>query len=113
MDKPIDFYVHMILLTFMVLIASSIIGSNIYVTAAKNFHAKCLNNIEASNYSQDVIDGLKEDAKTTFGGGTNDCLSVDVFEVNGEKMAEVVLTYKYDIPMFGLDKEYELLGYAR
>lgn len=112
MEKSIDFYVSMILLMLMILVSTSFIGSNIYVTGAKNFHAKCLTNIEASNYSPEVIAALQEDARNAFGNGT-DCLSVDVFEINGNKTAEVILTYKYDIPLFGLDKEYQLVGYAR
>ncbi len=114
MRASVEFYIVTALLSLMAVMAAGYIGSNLYITGARNFHASCICEIEASNYAPKVIAALKEDARNQYGGGSKDCLKVKVYEVDGNnRIAEVVLSYTYEVPLLEVAKDYELTGYAR
>lgn len=114
MRTSVEFYIMAALISLMAVLAACYIGSNLYITGARNFHTACINEIEASNYAPKVISALEEDARQKFGNGIENCLNVMVYEIEGNnKIAEVTLAYTYDIPLLELSKRYEITGYAR
>lgn len=114
MRTSVEFYIMTALLSLMAVMAAGYIGSNLYITGARNFHASCISEIEASNYAPKVIQALEADARKKYGGGLKDCLDVKIYEVNGNnRIAEVTLSYTYAVPLLQLSKDYEITGYAR
>lgn len=114
MRTSVEFYIMTALLSLMAVMAAGYIGSSLYIAGARNFHASCIGEIEASNYAPKVIQALEEDARQKYGAGRKDCLEVNVYEVEGNnRIAQVTLSYTYAVPLLQLSKDYEITGYAR
>lgn len=102
--------------TIMVLMLNLVmcIGvNNVSVTtaAAKEFKADVVAEIENSNFNPNVINGCIKQAQDA--GYELEITSCTYDENNNIQTAEVVLTYSYHIPLFGMSGTKSTRGIAR
>ena len=98
----------MMLNTFLCI---SIINVSGAIAAAKEFKADVVIEIENSNFNQNVIDACIYQAQAL--GYQLEITNCIYDEQNAIKTAEVILTYKYAIPLLGIVGEQTTRGLAR
>lgn len=109
MKTAIEAMVDFVLLVLLVLVAFSLISMHINEQNARNFHALAVNEVENSNFSDAVANGLQEEAERQ--GYT---LEINTKVINSSPVAEVVLKYGYSIPMLNIINEPQAIrGTAR
>lgn len=79
--------------------------------AAQNYHADVVEEIEASNFSPNVIEACKNQAQSAG-------YELQIFPMvydgeNNIQMAEITMKYKYSIGILELDSGREIRGMAR
>lgn len=126
--NPIEMYVHYILIALATVIGVCFIALSIQHGTAQKLHASIIQDIEASNFSETVIQELVTDVNDTDGdiqkvlpGCELTINSVrndgqdQITSPNGviDEVAEVKLTYYYEAFIFIKPLKYELIGYAR
>lgn len=85
--------------------------AELQVTAAENFRASVVSEIENSNFNSRVIDGCIAEA-----GAAGYTLEVTACTYDAEhdiSTAEVALTYQYRVPLLGIDETRTTRGLAR
>lgn len=85
--------------------------AELQVTAAENFKASVISEIENSNFNSRVIDGCVAEA-----GAAGYALSVTACTYDAERdiaTAEVALTYQYRVPLLGIRETRTTRGLAR
>ena len=81
------------------------------VAAAKEYKAAVVAEIENSNFNVYVIQGCKEQAKKA---GYELEVTNYVYDKNNDiQTAEVIVTYEYEIPLFGIHRTETTRGIAR
>ena len=98
-----------ILITVGSLILSVMIAANIQIGNAREFHTNSIDRIQASFYSQSVINDLQN--KASENGYTLSVTELSVYE--DLKDYKVTLTYDVKVPLLGIVKSGTLEGYAR
>lgn len=98
-----------ILLGFFMFLAA-IITVSIRINADE-FKSDVIAEIEDSNFNAAVIDNCKQQASDN--GYTLDVTNCTYDEDNNVQLAEVILTYKLDVPFFGINSTKEVRGIAR
>ena len=99
-----------LVIAFMAVLGTSYITAALNTQRAQNFHSAVISEVEASDFSNEVITDLNQKAKDN--GYTS--LAVDVNTAKtGKEYAKVTLSYKYSIPLLSVDKTNEIVGYAR
>ena len=86
-------------------------AAGIEVTAARNYHADVISQVECSNFNAGVISACKNQA-----GERGYQLEVAELVYDGEgnqRMAEIILSFEYSIPVLNLVSEHEVRGFAR
>lgn len=81
------------------------------IVAAKSFNANCIAEIENSNFNTNVINSCI--AQASNAGYTLQVTSCTFDTYNDINTAEVILSYEYKIPLFGISKTTETRGIAR
>ena len=111
MKGAIETMVGIIIISFMAVLGTSYITVSLNNQKAQNYHSAVVSELEASNYSTEVIDGCKTKAQEN--GYAN--LEIDKkVTTDGKPYAKVVLTYKYSIPILNMnDVEQQIVGYAK
>ena len=99
-----------IVMAFMVIVGTSYITASLNTQRAQNYHSAVVAEIEASDFSDDVISELKTKAKNN--GYTSLTINKQT-STSGKEYAEVVLDYKYNIPILAMFMDHEIVGYAR
>lgn len=87
----------------IVYLGVGLISASVEARNADSFAADCVAKIENSNYASEVIKACKEDAKAL---GYE--LKIETFQTEGSKKQAygiLDLTYRYAIPIIGLNKE--------
>lgn len=79
--------------------------------AAKEFKADCIAEIENSNFNPYVITGCKTQAAAS--GYELAVTNVTYDDDANVSTAEVILTYSYEIPVFGISEKKTTRGIAR
>ena len=81
------------------------------VAEAKEFKAAVVAEIEDSNFNRNVIEGcIKEAQKAGYEMQVTNCV---YDEEQNLRMAEVLITYTYEIPLFGIAEKKVTRGIAR
>lgn len=81
------------------------------VELAKSYKAEVVEEIENSNFNPVVIDACKSEAQTLGYDLTIESCTYD--EEHDIQTAEIVLTYDYKMPLFGIDETRVTRGVAR
>lgn len=109
MKVAVEAIVDFVLLVLLILMAFSFISMHINEQTARNFHALAVDEVENSNFSDTVADGLVAEAQRQ--GYT---LEINKKEINNSPVAEVVLTYGYSVPLLNIINEPQAIrGTAR
>ena len=83
------------------------------VAAAKEFKADCIAEIENSNFNPHVIDSCQTQTQAAAGGYGLSVTNMTYDADGNVNTAEVIVTYSYTIPLFGISQTQETRGIAR
>lgn len=109
MGQVIKTYLGLFFILLMGLVGIGVVTAGIQSTAARNYHAGVISEIECSNFNDGVIESCKRQAQEA---GYE--LKVKTMEYDRHvKTAEVILGYDYAIPVLNLVTEHEIRGFAR
>jgi hypothetical protein len=110
MDKIIEAMLSVMLCVFLAAVLSGIVTANIDASRAKSYHSNVIQELEAGNMADNVIDGCISTANDN--GYT---LNVDKYENDDGKtvICAVVLSYKYNIPVLNISTIHQCRGFAR
>lgn len=107
------FKIYLILFIFVIgtLTLFGICGADQAAAVARSTHANIINEIECSNFSDSAINEIK----TKTDSDSNYNLTINrISDSTGKTVtAEVILQYKYSIPILNVLSEHSLYGYAR
>lgn len=101
----------MVVLAFNLFLCIGVIGVSADVAAAKEYKADVIAEIENSNFNPKVIEGCRQQARQQ--GYELDVSSYCYDPWSDRRIAEVELTYAYDIPLLGISQQKVTRGIAR
>lgn len=111
MKQIISAFCTLLVLVMNILICIGVSVTSGQVAEAKEFKADVIAEIENSNFNPNVIEGcITQAAAAGYDLKVTDCL---YDEDNNAQIAEVILSYQYDIPVFGLKETKTTRGIAR
>ena len=111
MGQVMKTYLGIFFLMLMGLIGIGVVKAGIEVNAARNYHADVISEIECSNFNLNVVNACKIQAKNK---GYQLVVTDMVYDIEkNQRMAEVVLSFQYAIPILNLISEHEVRGFAR
>ncbi len=111
MGQVMKTYLGIFFLMLMGLIGIGVVTAGIEVNAARNYHADVISEIECSNFNLNVVNACKIQAKNK---GYQLVVTDMVYDIEkNQRMAEVVLSFQYAIPILNLISEHEVRGFAR
>ncbi|MBQ8278247.1 MAG: hypothetical protein IJZ23_00220 [Roseburia sp.] len=101
----------MLVLAINIFICAVVSNAGTTVAAAKEFKAAVVAEIENSNFNPNVIEGcIKQAREAGYELQVTNC----VYDENNDiQLAEVVLTYVYELPLFGISETRTTRGIAR
>lgn len=109
MGQIVKSYLGIFLMMFLCVIGIGLISTEVQICKARDFKTDAVTALENSNYNQGVIDAWKNQAEEA---GYQ--LEVKEYgDTEGTKMAEVVLTYSYQISPFHEEETHCIRGYVR
>ena len=110
LSQPLKTYLTIFLIAICCLICVGVIKANNDTTNAQRFHQNVVKEIEESNMSDSVISACAVDAASN-----NYTLQMNkITDGQGETvMVEVILKYKYSIPVLNVLSNHEIRNYAR
>lgn len=92
-------------------ISTALITADSEIAAAKSFNADCVAEIENSNFNESVINSCISQASNA--GYTLQVTNYTFDVYNDINTAEVILSYKYEMPLLGISQTKEIRGIAR
>lgn len=111
MGQVLKTYLGLFFLLLMGLVGIGIVAAGIEVSAARDYHADVISEIECSNFNAGVISACKSQAA---GRGYELRVADMVYDAQrNQRMAEVVLSFEYAIPILNLVSGHEIRGFAR
>lgn len=138
MKLLIETFVSVFLLSVAVLVCGQMIGSQLQINEAKDFHAACVGLIETSNFEPFVMESCKQkatergyellvettdrerflcqDCNTILSTEVTTCTicgGKDIYHYKRQRMGMVELGYTVKIPLLGTQKQGVVNGYAR
>lgn len=99
----------LLLLNLFMCVAVVSVGAD--VAAAKEYKADVVAELENSNFNPEVIAGCMEQA--TAQGYELEIVPCTYDDIYDRQIAEVRLTYRYEIPLLGISQERVTRGIAR
>lgn len=111
METVIKSFTGIFFLVVLTCMGVSIIGSSIRSTKADEALLSYVSRIENSNYSQEVIDSCKADARQQFGEESTDALEVVSVSQKGHSYpsyGRATLNYTYRIPLIGYNARHSI-----
>ena len=111
MGTTIKTYVGLFFYILVLVLGVSIAGIGAEETAAQNFHADVIEEIEASNFSPSVIEACMNQAQEA--GYELSVNNIVTDADNNVQMAEVTMKYKYVIDVLNITSEQQKRGIAR
>lgn len=110
MKGAVETMMGMILIAFMAVLSAAYITASLNTQSAQNYHSAVIAEIEAGDFSEEVIQSCR--TKATENGYEN--LNVELMSGEKEKRyAKVTLIYSYTMPLLDLLLEHQIVGYAR
>ncbi len=111
MKHIVEAFSGLILIILMAYVSIAILTASAQVTNAKVYKADCIAEIENGNFNPSVITNcVSKAALAGYQLEVNAC-NYDVY--NDINTAEVILTYQYKIPLFGISVTKTTRGIAR
>lgn len=111
MGQVLKTYLGLFFLLLMGLVGIGVVAAGMEVSAARNYHADVISEIECSNFNEGVIIACKNQAKSK---GYDLAVANLVYDAErNQQMAEVVLSFEYAIPILNLVTNHEIRGFAR
>lgn len=111
MKQIIGAFGTLMVLMFNLFLCITVANASGAVTEAKEYKAAVIAEIENSNFNANVIAGCIAQAQTV---GYELQVTNYTYDVNHDiRTAEVVLTYKYEMPLFGISETKTTRGFAR
>lgn len=107
MKGAVETFMAIIMIAFMAVLSTTYIIASLNTRYAQNFHSLAISEIEASNFSETVIDSLEEKAEE------NGFTKLTVDKMTDLAVAEVTLDYTYSLPFLNAVLEHKIVGYAR
>lgn len=111
MKHIIESFSALLLIVLMAFVSIAILTASASVTNAKAYKADCIAEIENSNFNPKVISECIAKAANAGYGLQVKSSSYDSY--NDINTAEVLLTYQYEIPLFGVSVTKTTRGIAR
>lgn len=101
----------LIVLMLNIVMCIGVSNASLATAAAKEFKADVVAEIENSNFNPNVIIGCVRQAQEA---GYELEITTCIYDANRNiQMAEVILTYSYSIPLFGISETKTTRGIAR
>lgn len=111
MEKIISAFSTLLLVVLTICGCAAIITVNADVAAAKEYKADIVAEIENSDFNPYVVNQCIAQAQAA---GYQLQVSLQTYDEDRNiKTAEVILSYQYNIPVFGISKTHETRGIAR
>ncbi|MCI8483446.1 MAG: hypothetical protein HFH41_03790 [Lachnospiraceae bacterium] len=111
MGQVFKTYLGILFLLLTGLVGIGVVTAGVEVTAARNYHADVISEIECSNFNNGVIEACKHQAQEK---GYQLKIADMVYDAEKrEQMAEVILSFDYAIPVLNLVSNREIRGFAR
>lgn len=111
MGQVIKTYLGLFFLLVMGLVGIGVVTAGVQSSAARNYHADVISEIENSNFNDSVIGACVQQAQDS--GYDLQVKTMD-YDTDGHiKTAEVILGYDYAIPVLNLVTDHEIRGFAR
>lgn len=111
MGQVLKTYLGLFFLLLMGLVGIGVVAAGMEASAARNYHADVISEIECSNFNAGVIAACKNQAKRQGYDLTVENLVYDTEE--NQQMAEIILSFDYAIPVLNLISNHEIRGFAR
>ena len=112
MKSIFDNFVSTIFFVIIVFVISSFTIVEMQLMSARHIHASAINQIQSSYYMVD-IDKINEKIKELYPGGDWFIESKVISAINNRQDRLVTLHYKVYLPLFSIEKEGVIEGYAR
>lgn len=113
MKGAVETFLSIIMITFMAVLSTSYITASLNTRKAQNYHAAVITEIEASDFSDEVIGGCINNAKKNGYVLEDGSSGLSIQKTGTLQTAEVILKYRYSIPLLNMNMEHEIKGYAR
>lgn len=111
MGQVLKAYLGIFFLLLIGLVGIGVVTAGAEVTAARNYHADVISEIECSNFNSSVMDACKSQAQAK---GYQLTVADMVYDAeSNQQVAEVILSFDYAIPVLNLVSNREIRGYAR
>ena len=111
MKYIIEVFSVLLLLVLQLTVCVAVVSVGAQVAAAKEYKAQVVAELENSNFNPVVIAGCKEQAETL--GYELEIVPCVYDDTYARQIAEVRLTYHYQIPLLGVSQERVARGIAR
>ncbi len=108
MRMMIEHFITFFLLLVFVWIGVMYVMQNLSYSSARQYHSGVVNQIEDSNFSEDIIAECKDKAEKV---GYD--LNIERYYNGTNQDAMVTLSFIYEIPILHTQKTYSIQGYAR
>lgn len=111
MEKIIGAFSTLLVLLFVIFSSAALINAASDASAAKEFKADVIAELENSDFNPYVVNECIAQAQAA--GYTLQIGNLTYDADNNVKTAEVILTYGYELPIFGISQVHETRGIAR
>lgn len=93
------------------MVGIGVVTAGIQSANARNYHADVISEIECSNFNKSVVAACQQQAKEK---GYYLKIKTMAYDAQGHtKWAEVILDYKYAIPVLNLVTDHQVRGFAK
>ena len=111
MGQILKAYLGIFFLLIIGLVGIGVVAAGAEVSAARNYHADVIGEIECSNFNPAVVAACKSQAQES---GYQLTIADMVYDAeSNQQMAEVILSFEYAIPILNLVSNREIRGFAR
>ncbi len=111
MKYIVEIFSVLLMLAWNAFLCIGILDASAHVAAAKEYKAAVVAEVENSNFNPNVIAGCMKEAEDC--GYTLEITVCGYGEDTNLQMAEVCLTYDYEIPILGIAEQRVTRGIAR
>lgn len=108
MKMIMEHFIVFLLLLIFIWIGTAYIIQNVMYSSARGFHGSVIKQLENSYFASEVMADCRAKAEAA---GYH--LKIQVYGEGNHKDAKVSLSFRYMIPIAGIEKNYEIEGYSR
>lgn len=93
------------------MVGIGVVTAGIQSANARNYHADIISEIECSNFNDAVVASCRQQAKEA--GYELQVKTLNYDAMGHVKMAEIILNYRYAIPILNLVTDHQVRGFAK